>query len=145
MTATAPEAHSTTFDTDSTTVGIDNRCTACISDDVHDFIGPLQDSKRVIKGFGGSRTPNVKSGTICWWIVDDQGQVHVHKIPGSYYVPHGKVKLFSPQHFAKAHKDIKLVPGTKIETLQDKVILFWDQRKYKLTIPLDPASNVVTF
>lgn len=48
------------FDTDSGPVGIDNRCTACISNRIEDFEGQLVDSNRSIKGFGGTRTPNVK-------------------------------------------------------------------------------------
>jgi hypothetical protein len=52
--------------TDSEIVGIDNRCTACISHDPNDFEGDLEPSNRVVKGFGGSRTRNVKSGTIRW-------------------------------------------------------------------------------
>ena len=73
MTALAMQASATisterevTFDTDSEIVGIDNRCTACISHSLDDFEGTLVPSNRVVKGFGGSRTRNVKSGTIRW-------------------------------------------------------------------------------
>jgi hypothetical protein len=34
------------FDTDSTTIGIDNRCTACISDNTDHFVGELKPAKR---------------------------------------------------------------------------------------------------
>ena len=51
------------FDTDSAPIGIDNRCTGCISHRIEDFEGPLQESNRAIKGFGGTRTTNVKIGT----------------------------------------------------------------------------------
>ena len=51
------------FDSDSAPIGVDNRCTACISHIVEDFIGNLVDSKRTIKGFGGSRTAGIKMGT----------------------------------------------------------------------------------
>ncbi len=54
------------FDTDSVTVGVDNRCTGCISHIAEDFVGPLEDSNRSIKGFGGVRTANVKIGTLNW-------------------------------------------------------------------------------
>ncbi len=40
------------FDTDSGKFGIDNRCTACISDRVEDFEGTLVELNRVIKEFG---------------------------------------------------------------------------------------------
>ena len=56
----------TTFDTDSKVVGIDNRCTACISSDANDFIGDIRPSGRVIKGFGGTKTTGIMTGTIKW-------------------------------------------------------------------------------
>ena len=54
------------FNTDSAPVGIDNQCTGCISHVAQDFIGQLQDSGKSIKGFGGTRTSNVKIGTLLW-------------------------------------------------------------------------------
>ena len=43
-----------TFDTDAEYVGIDNRCSACISHEISDFIGNVSETKRSIKGFGGA-------------------------------------------------------------------------------------------
>jgi hypothetical protein len=37
---TKPKQHLTPFDTDSKPIGIDNRCTACISHDLNDFESP---------------------------------------------------------------------------------------------------------
>ena len=51
------------FDTDSSSVGINNRCTGCISHVAKDCIGQLHDSGKSIIGFGGTRT-NVKVGTV---------------------------------------------------------------------------------
>jgi hypothetical protein len=61
MTTEAVHAQSLTgsFDTDSKPIGIDNRCTACISHDATDFVGNVLPSNRWIKGFGGSKTTNV--------------------------------------------------------------------------------------
>ena len=92
------------FDTDSAKVGIDNRCSACISHVPQDFIGALTDSNRTIKGFGGSRTTGIKVGTLLWKWNDDNGKEHAFHIPNSYYVPDGKVRLLSPQHWAKHHQ-----------------------------------------
>ena len=39
------------FDTDLAPVGIDYRCTGCISHVAEDFLGPLHDSGKAIKGF----------------------------------------------------------------------------------------------
>ena len=58
--------HKTTFDTDSYEIGVDNRCPVCISHDPTDFIGKLIDSERTIMGFGGTRTTNIKRGTLLW-------------------------------------------------------------------------------
>ena len=86
------QQHTVNFDTDLKTVGIDNRCSACISCDINDFIGPLTESNRTIKGFGGVKhSSNIMSGTIKWKWCDDQGKVHKHVIHNSYYVPKGKV------------------------------------------------------
>ena len=79
------------FDTDSTTVGIDNRASACMSNHIEDFSGPLIQTNRVIHGFAGTWTSNVQMGTIEWQFEDDFGKVTKHRIPNSYYVPDGKV------------------------------------------------------
>lgn len=75
------------FDTDSTNVGIDNRCTACISHCKDDFEGPLEATGRVIRGIGGKRIDNVMKGTIVWRWEDDQGLLHTFRIKNSFYVP----------------------------------------------------------
>lgn len=137
--------NSMAFDTDSGPIGIDNRCTACISHRIEDFEGQLYDSNRVIKGFGGTRTQNVKMGTIKWKWLDDEGKEHKFIIPKSYYVPDGKVRLLSPQHWCQTMKtNKKPILGSGSETVHNKVTLFWNQRKNKLTVPLG-TSNVATF
>jgi transposase InsO family protein len=141
--------NSLAFDTDSGPIGIDNRCTACISHRIEDFEGQLIDSNRFIKGFGGARTTNVKMGTIRWKWLDDKGQEHKFLIPKSYYVPDGNVRLLSPQHWGQAinaakKKDKQPLSGTGSETVHNKVTLFWNQRKNRLTVPLG-SSNVATF
>ena len=73
--------NSIAFDTDSGPIGIDNRCTACISHRIEDFEGQLVDSNRSIKGFGGTRTKNVKMGTIKWKWLDDAGMEYKFRIP----------------------------------------------------------------
>ena len=54
------------FDTDSGPIGIDNRCTACISHKVQDFDGPLIEVGSSIRGFAGSKTTGVMKGTLTW-------------------------------------------------------------------------------
>ena len=94
------------FDTDSKTIGVDNRCSACISCDETDFESDLRPSSRSIKGFGGARHHGtIMVGTLRWKWCDDEGKVHKFTIPNSYYVPDGKTRLLSPQHWAKTQKD----------------------------------------
>jgi hypothetical protein len=135
----------TSFDKDSAPIGIDNRCTGCILHQIEDFEGPLQESNRAIKGFGGTRTTNVKIGTIVWRWNDYQGKHHKFVIPKSFYVPQGNVRLLSSQHWAQTQKDGKPMAGTGSETLGDKITLFWKQRRCKLTVLLDRNDNVATF
>lgn len=140
------------FDTDSGRVGIDNRASACISHDISDFVGPLKKVNRAIKGFGGEKTWNVYTGTIVWKWHDNDGQLHRFKIPNSYYVPQGKCRLLSPQHWARAylakygkkiHPTVK--QGTGETTTMDQCQLYWDQRKYKLNVKFGREDNVATF
>jgi hypothetical protein len=144
MQATDAYQHNTAamFDTDSSPIGVDNRCTGCISNRIDDFEGPLTESGRSIKGFGGSRTNNVMIGTIVWRWQDDNGTIHKFTIPKSFYVKDGDARLLSPQHWAQTQKD---KTGTGSETLADKVTLFWGHRKHSLTIPLSKHNNVATF
>ncbi len=134
-----------TFDTDSVPIGVDNRCTGCISNRIEDFEGPMVESSRAIKGFGGSRTTGIMIGTLAWRWMDDAGQEHKFLIPKSFYVQGGNVRLLSPQHWAQAQKDTKPIQGTGSETDARQVTLFWNQRKNKLTIPLGQSDNVATF
>ena len=123
--ATPHPTTATRFDTDSGPVGIDNRCTACISHQIEDFSDVPQATNRVIKGVGGAKLSNVMSGTIVWKWEDDNGQVHTHRIPGSYYAPQANVRLLSPQNWMQRtmspqekRKDTRSCPN-----FHDRVIL----------------------
>lgn len=140
--ATAREA---CFDTDSGQIGVDNRCSGCISTYKEDFVGTLRNSDRVIKGFGGTRTTGVMIGTVRWKWTDDNGAVHAFDIPNSYYVQSSEsMRLLSPQHWAQAQNDVRPIQGTKSETDAKCVTLYWKPCSFKRTIPLDNA-NVATF
>ena len=144
------------FDTDSGRIGIDNRASACISHYIGDFVGPLVKVNRAIKGFGGERVWNVYKGTLVWRFCDDEGQVHRFKIPDSYYIPRGKCRLLSPQHWAKSQlgkagaKSQSGIPAQAKEgigetTTFDRCILFWNDRRNKLTVMMGATDNVATF
>ena len=134
------------FDTDSMPVGIDNRCTACISCDIADFDGELTPCNRTIRGFGGTTTTNVQKGTILWRWQDDEGLTHEHRIPNSYYVPAGKVRLLSPQHWSKELQKQKIGKTSPYSRTDDRqCTLTWGNEKFRLTVPMDKLTNVATY
>ena len=130
------------IDTDSAPIGIDNRCSLCISNVAEDFVGDLTDTNRKIKGFGGILSQKIKVGTILWRWDDDQGREHKFTIPNSLYVPSGKCRLLSPQHWAQTRQDNQK-PAFKT-TNKSKVVLTWGKQKYQLTTPLGKRDNVAT-
>jgi hypothetical protein len=134
------------FDTDSVKWGIDNRASYCISHDKKDFVGPLTRVPKSIVTFGGRKIDEVYRGTIRFRWEDDDGKVHTRDIPGSYYVPQGNTRLFSPQHFCQIvdnryqNNDPTVEPIC--ETTSSKIVLRWNRRRHTKTIAIDPGSNV---
>ena len=70
-------------DTEAKPIGVDNRCSACISPYIENFIGPLDATNKNIKRFAGARTNNPKIGTHRWQWSDDSGKIHTFEIPNS--------------------------------------------------------------
>ena len=139
-----PKERHIQFDTDSAPCGINNRCSACISHVLDDFEGPLVDCNRVIKGFGGTRHFNIQMGTLNWAWENDKGERHKFLIPNSYYIPQGKVRLLSPQHWAKTQQR-KRSTTTHCLTDHEKVTLSWHNNHSKKTVPLGKNGNIATF
>ena len=134
------------FDTDAKLIGIDNRCSGCISFERADFKGSLSESQRSIKGFGGTRHFRVWTGTLSWSWDDDNGMSHEFIIPNSYYIPEGKVRLLSPQHWAQTRRGTDKRGGAGEVTNGTTTTLFWDGSKKRRTVMLDrDGSNVATF
>ena len=108
------------FDSDSNLIGIDNRCSGCITHVRTDIPGELRPCDRVIKGFGGTKITRVWQGTIHWSWDDDLGQTHKMVIPNAYYVPDGHIRLLSPQHWAQTRmKASDKKSGTGEETTRN--------------------------
>ena len=134
------------FDTDSGPVGIDNRCSGCITHIRSDIPGEIRECNRAIKGFGGTRVSNVWMGTIQWSWDDDDGQTHKMVIQNSYYVPDGKVRLLSPQHWAQQRDKCDRRGGAGETTTGTHTKLFSADRKFTRTVPiLRDDNNVATF
>ena len=134
------------FDTDSSPIRIDNCCSACLSNKIEDFVGPLRPSSRCIQGIGNAMG-DIQEGTIQWDIEDDEGVKHKFLIPNSIFAPKAYSRLFSPQHVAQELKDYKPNKnGTWCATYSDRIVFHWGQEQYKRTILLDKgSSNVGTF
>ena len=52
-------------------------------------MGRLQKIVKNVRSFEGMKECIMYKGTLRWRIEDDQGRVHVIKIPNSYYMPEG--------------------------------------------------------
>ena len=134
------------FDTDARPIRVDNRCSACISPYVEDFIRPLEDMNKTIKGFAGAQTNNPKTGTLHWQWLDDQGRMHTFEILNSYYVRECEQQLLSPQHWAQTRSAANRATTCCI-TSAVNVYLRWTKgdESYELTLPLNKrGSNVGT-
>ena len=134
------------FDTDAKPIGVDNQYSTCILPYVEDFIGPLEDMNKTIKGFAGAQTNNPKTGTLHWQWLDDKGRIHTFEIPNSYYVPECEQRLLSPQHWAQTRSAADQAT-TRCITSELNVYLRWTKgdESYELTLPLNKrGSNVGT-
>ena len=134
------------FDTDVKPIGVDNKCTACISPYFEAFIGPLEDANKTIKGFAGARTRNPKIGTLRWQRSDDSRKMHTFEIPKSYYIPECELRLLSPQHWAQTQTPVDRAT-TQCITSSANVYLRWTKgdETYELTLPLNKnGSNAGT-
>ena len=137
------------FDTDSSPVGIDNRCSVCMSNVKEDFVGPLIKTQRAVRGYEGVKVHVMYQGTVKWTIEDNDGVKHDILIPGSFYVPDSHHRLISPQHWAQqayaASTSSKRDPdGTFCTTFHNRAELVWGNNRFRRTIPVD-AQNVFTF
>jgi hypothetical protein len=91
------------FDTDVKAIRIENCASYCISNDTRDFITPLKNVNKKLKGLGGTSS-EIYSGTIKWSIEDDI------VIPNGLFVKESPSKLLSSQHWAQTAQDFKPLP-----------------------------------
>lgn len=82
-------------------------------------------------------------GTAKWTIDDDEGVAHTFLIPDTYYNQAAPYRLLSPQHLAQVLNDNEpSMNGTTCMTLADEVVLEWNQRSCRRTVPLNSSNNV---
>ena len=131
-----------TFDSDAQVLMLDDGASACITNDKSDFIEPPKWADRKVKGIKGHAHATHK-GTIKWYLEDDQGLVHVMIIRGAYLIPDAPTCILSPQHLAQQADDhYPREEGTGALTTSKNVTLFWAQRRFSKTVPLDTKTNV---
>ena len=113
---------------------------------VEDFIRPLEDTNKIIKGFAGVQTNNPKTGTVRWQWLDDNGRMHTFEISNSYYIHECEQRLLSPQHWAQTRSAADRATTRSITSVLN-VYLRWtkgDERD-ELTLPLNKRrSNMGT-
>ena len=142
--------HKETFDTDSFEIGIDTLASKCMSPVLEDFVpGSLMDctksKKQGVQPFGkGPKLRVMKRGTLVWKVEDDDGNTHVFYIPGSLYVPDGRTRLLSPQHWARA---LVLCGDDKNTTcarqFYNRNVMTWgDRGQFHKTVYCSSRSNV---
>ena len=130
------------FDSDSRTLMIDDGASACITNDKGDFIEPPTKVNRKVRGIKGHAKATHR-GTIKWHVEDDTGLTHVMIIKGVYLVSEAATLILSPQHLAQQAGDhFPKEEGTGALTTSKNITLFWSQRRYTKTVPLDPTTNV---
>ena len=74
-----------TFKSNATKLMIDNGASACITNNLADFVGKAHCINQRIKGIAGHAQATHK-GTVRWKIEDDTGMVHLIYIKDTYYM-----------------------------------------------------------
>ena len=148
MTTTWTNARSTTppqgkqFDSDSQALMLDDGMSACITNDKDNFIEPPRRMDCKVRGIKG-HAKAMHRGTLKWHIEDDNGLVHVMVIKGAYLIPDAATSILSPQHLAQQADDhYPKEEGTGALRTSKNITLFWSQRRFAKTVPLDPSTNM---
>ena len=64
-------------------------------------------------------------------------------IQGAYLIPDAATRILTPQHLAlRANDHYPKEEGTASLTTTKNITLFWSQRRFTKTVPLDPRTNV---
>jgi hypothetical protein len=104
------------FDTDSFVIGVDTFASITLGNHLDQFENLKAHNNMEVEGIqGGSDIKG--TGTFKFYIKDDEGGVHLIKIPNSKYVPDLKVCLLLPHYWVQEAKDHYPVPKeTKTDT-----------------------------
>ena len=136
-----PSSKPLSFDTDSYHITVDNGCRYSNKHYKREVMPRWTKTK--ILGSNGKSTA-LYVGTMKWRIEDDDGRHHEVILSGTYYSEYVPYKLLSPQHWAQTVRDhYPTKNGTWSAIYNDSIVLYWDQNKYKRTLPLTPGSKNV--
>jgi hypothetical protein len=133
------------FDTDSFVIDVDTFASIMLGNHPDQFENLKTHNDTEVEGIKGEL--GIKgTGMFKFHIKDNEGRVHLIKIPNSKYVPDLTVCLLSPHHWAQEAKDHYLVPkGTKMDTDNKALTLIWNQQKHRQTIPYHLLTNTPSF
>jgi hypothetical protein len=122
---------------------VDNCASRSITNDLNDLVDKPTQADVHIYGTNGVSTGTLM-GTVEWEIEDDYGSIHKIRIPNTIYSAANRNRLLSPQHWAQGANDrYPIRYGTWCATYDDRIVLYWEQRKYKRTVYLlEEGSNI---
>jgi hypothetical protein len=109
------------FDSDSYFIGVDNHASRCMANAPHLFEDLRLDNNKGQVDRINSGLDIAGQGTFKFNITDNDGKLHVIKIPNSLYVPNWKRCLLSPQHWAQEAGDKQTWMGN----YRDSCVLNW--------------------
>jgi hypothetical protein len=99
-----------------------------------------------VEGMKGGFLETKGTGTFKLHIDNNDGGVHLIKIPNSKSVPELKICFLLPHHWVQEAQDKYPLPkGTKMEEDDEVLTLIWKERKHRRTIPYHPLTNTPSF
>jgi hypothetical protein len=133
------------FYTDSFVIGVNTFTSITLGNHPDQFEDLKMHNNTEVEGIKGGL--DIKgSGMFKFHIKDNKGGVHLIKIPNSKDIPDLRVCLLSPHHWAQEAKDHYPAPkGTKMDTNDEALMLMWNQRRHRQTIPYHPLTNTPSF
>ena len=137
------------FDSDSFIIQVDDGASRSISNNKSHFesIEPLKiTDPHGVTGPSGETVPIKGKGTLKWQIEDDDGVVHTITLKNSLYVPEFTSCLLCIQHWSQVTNDHwPQRDGTWQAHFSDRIIMYWDQRRFQKTVKWNSKTNTGVF
>ena len=132
------------FESETAKAGIDNRCTASISNNPSDFVGKLTPVTVNLVSYKGEEQTEMMKGTLLWKWKDDNDILHSFKIPNSFYDPNGS-RFLSPQHWARELKRSGKYDKSSVfyKGDDDTIILCWNNNTATCNYKRDRVADII--